>query len=135
MINKNKLLKSKSEDYLNQAQLVFFARLLEAEKQRVMIDIRNSREVLEDNPLEPDILDLSVREEVKDSVLKRVEGATLLLHEIEGALNRIHNNTYGYCALTGEPIGIPRLLAQPMAALSVSAKLAQEEKKRVDGGF
>ncbi len=133
MISKSRLLKSKDTEYMDQIQLDYFKHILENEKKVVMDSILNARTVLVDNDTEPDPLDTAAKEEVKDITLKRVERDTEMLHKIEAALNKINNHEYGYCELTGEPIGIPRLLAQPTATLSIAAKTAQEEKERVDG--
>ena len=133
MINQAHLLKSKDTDYMNPEQLDYFKQLLDTEKQTIMSCIRNARSILVDNDLNPDPLDTAVQEEIKEITLQRVERDTLMLHKIEAALNRIHNNEYGYCELTGEPIGIPRLLAQPIAKLSIAAKTAKENKERIEG--
>jgi DnaK suppressor protein len=63
------------------------------------------------------------------SIINR-ERATMLLHQIDQALVRLDNGTYGYCEDTGEPIGLGRLEAQPTAILSIEA----QERREKSGG-
>ena len=67
---------------------------------------------------------------------KTVEMRTLnrqikLLSKINKAIERIQNNTYGYCEETGEPIGIKRLIARPIATLSIEAQEKHEKNEKI----
>jgi len=62
------------------------------------------------------------------SSIRRSASSILLISKIDEALRRIEEGTYGFCEETGEPIGIPRLLARPTATLSLEA---QERRERV----
>jgi len=55
-----------------------------------------------------------------------------LLRKIADALSRIENGTYGWCEETGEPIGIPRLLARPAATLCIEAQERHERHERIN---
>ena len=54
-----------------------------------------------------------------------------LLAKINQAINRIKNNTYGYCEETGDPIGIKRLIARPIATLSIEAQEKHERNEKI----
>ena len=54
-----------------------------------------------------------------------------LLSKIDKALKKIQDNTYGYCEETGEPIGIKRLIARPIATLSIEAQEKHEKNEKV----
>ena len=54
-----------------------------------------------------------------------------LLTKIDQAIKRIKNNTYGYCEETGEPIGIKRLIARPIAILSIEAQEKHEKNEKI----
>ncbi len=54
-----------------------------------------------------------------------------LLSKINKAIKKIDNNTYGYCEETGEPIGLKRLIARPIAALSIEAQEKHEKNEKI----
>ena len=54
-----------------------------------------------------------------------------LLAKIDQAINKIKNDTYGYCEETGEPIGIKRLIARPIATLSIEAQEKHERNEKI----
>ena len=54
-----------------------------------------------------------------------------LLSKIDKAIKRINDNTYGYCDDTGEPIGIKRLIARPIATLSIEAQEKHEKNEKI----
>ena len=54
-----------------------------------------------------------------------------LLSKIDGAIKRINDNTYGYCEETGEPIGLKRLIARPIATLSIEAQEKHEKNEKI----
>ena len=54
-----------------------------------------------------------------------------LLSKIEKAIKKIQDNTYGYCEETGEPIGIKRLIARPIASLSIEAQEKHEKNEKI----
>ena len=79
--------------------------------------------------LEPDIADRAAAEAERSLELKARDRARKLIPKIDQALQRIDNGTYGYCEETGEPIGLSRLQARPIAALSIEA---QEHHERME---
>lgn len=130
MMTESQLLACGEDDYMNALQLAFFkGRLLSLQAQQ--------RQILAAEPLIPeeetraaDPVNRASLEEERAVQIRERERATLLLHEIEAALRRIEEEEYGYCEATGEPIGVQRLLAHPVARLSVEAQSAQERQKR-----
>ena len=120
-------------DYMNDDQQEFFKSKLENDKKDLIERIESVRiEIshLKDN--QSDINDNATMDEILNRNLSLVQRQTKLLHKIEQALDRIATGEYGYCEKTGEPIGIPRLLARPTSTLSIEAKEHQEILERRD---
>jgi DnaK suppressor protein len=81
--------------------------------------------------LEPDITDRASVETDRALELRTRDRARKLISKIDQALGRIENTTYGYCEETGEPIGIRRLEARPIAIMSIEAQERHERMERV----
>jgi DnaK suppressor protein len=81
--------------------------------------------------LEPDITDRASVETDRALELRTRDRARKLISKIDQALARIENNAYGYCEETGEPIGLRRLEARPIATLSIEAQERHEKMERV----
>ena len=79
---------------------------------------------------EPDIADRASRETDRAIELRTRDRERKLLSKIDAALSRIENGTYGYCEETDEPIGIRRLVARPIATLSLDAQERHERMER-----
>ena len=62
---------------------------------------------------------------------KRLNRQIKLLSKIEKAIKKIKDNTYGYCEETGEPIGVKRLIARPIATLSIEAQEKHEKNEKI----
>ena len=135
MLTKRQLIKDAKLDYMSKEQLQYFKNLLEEQRNTVNESIRSCRSTLLDNDLESDPLDIASNEEIKQITLLRVQRDTHILHEIEMALERIYTGDYGFCEETGDPIGVKRLLANPLATLSLEACQEQEFQKRINGTF
>jgi len=80
---------------------------------------------------EPDIADRASVETDRALELRTRDRARKLIAKIDQALQRIENGTYGYCEETGEPIGIKRLEARPIATLSLEAQERHERMERI----
>ncbi len=125
---------SLKEKYMNPKQREYF-RLKLTHWRQLLLD--ESQEVMEnmsgDNSHDvADEADRATREsEIAFGLLTRDRHRKLLAH-IDAALRRIENETYGYCEETGEPIGIARLDARPIATLSIEA---QEHKERQEAQY
>ena len=133
MLTKRQLIQAAKIDYMTHDQLNFFKNLLQEQKQSVTSSIRSCRSTLIDNELESDPLDSASQEEIKHITLLRVQRDTYLLHQIEQALDRIYHGEYGYCEETGDPIGVKRLLANPLTTMSIEACRDAEFRQRIDG--
>ena len=82
----------------------------------------------------PDIVDQASSQTEKTVEMRASNRRRKLVNKIDSALRRLKDDTYGYCVETGEPIGLKRLIARPIATLSIQAqeKHEQEEKIYVD---
>ena len=79
----------------------------------------------------PDIIDQASSQTEKTVELRTLNRQRKLLTKIDQAINKINNDTYGYCEETGEPIGIKRLIARPIATLSIEAQEQHERKEKI----
>jgi DnaK suppressor protein len=113
--------------YMNDAQLEFFRqRLLQMRTEVVEREV-DVKERLHQRESFADPADRATAEEEHWLDLRLRERESLLLRKIDDALRRIRDREYGYCEVTGEPIGIPRLLARPTATVSVDVKGQNEQ--------
>ncbi len=79
----------------------------------------------------PDILDQASSQTEKSVEMRTFNRQRKLLLKINQALNKIKDNTYGFCEETGEPIGLKRLIARPIATLSIEAQEKRERKEKI----
>ena len=63
--------------------------------------------------------------------MKAINRQIKLITKIDGAIKKIENGTYGFCEETGEPIGLKRLMARPIASLSIAAQEKHEKEEKV----
>ena len=84
----------------------------------------------EENTSKPDITDRASEEIERSFELRTRDRERKLINKIESALRRINEGSYGYCEETGEPIGIKRLEARPVATLSLEAQEIHEKKEK-----
>ena len=113
-------------EYMCAAQLAFFRCKLEAEKRTILESARNTLDSMQNNEPRSDPNDRATTEEEYLLEFRVRDRERKLLKKIDEALIRIDEGTYGWCAETGEPIGIPRLLARPTAALCIEAQERRE---------
>ena len=113
--------------YMNDTQLEFFrGRLLQMRGEIVDREV-DVKERLHQRESFADPADRATAEEEHWLDLRLRERESLLLRKIDDALRRIRDREYGYCEVTGEPIGIPRLLARPTATVCVDVKGQNEQ--------
>ena len=79
----------------------------------------------------PDIVDQASSQTEKTVEMRTLNRQIKLLSKIDKAIKRIDNNTYGYCEETGEPIGLKRLIARPIATLSIEAQEKHEKNEKI----
>ena len=78
-----------------------------------------------------DIVDQASSQTEKTIEMRTLNRQIKLLSKIDGAIKKISNNTYGYCEETGEPIGLKRLIARPIATLTIEAQEKHEKNEKI----
>jgi len=86
---------------------------------------------LDDNVVSADIVDQASSYTEKTVEMRTSNRRRKLINKIDQALKRLKNNTYGYCEDTGEPIGLKRLIARPIATLCIEAQEKHEKEEKV----
>lgn len=123
---------SDSETYMSEAQLDYFRRLLQQWKKLILAASADTLNQLQEGPLrEPDLNDRASSETDWGIELRTRDRQRKLISKIDAALRRIEEGEYGYCEVTGEPIGLGRLAARPIATMTVEAQEAHERRERV----
>jgi DnaK suppressor protein len=127
------LLKMSEKDYMNAAQLEFFKTKLLTLKADLLMHASETTEHLRENVLVPDPADRATIEEEHALELRTRDRERKLLKKVEQSLVSIESGDYGWCEETGEPIGVPRLLARPTANLSLEAQERRELRQKLFG--
>ena len=124
---------SADEEYMNDMQLEYFRQKLLAWKKSLVEQSQDTLDDLRQGGLnQPDEIDRASLETDKSLDLRTKDRARKLIAKINDALERIEDGTYGYCEETGEPIGLERLEARPIATLSIEA---QERHERMEKSY
>lgn len=133
LLTEEQILAMGEQDYMNPAQLAFFkARLHQLEKD-LLRNAGETTEHLRETVLVPDPADRVTIEEEHALELRTRDRERKLLKKVQQSLLSIESGDYGWCEETGEPIGIPRLLARPTATLSLEAQQRRELKQKLYG--
>ena len=121
------------EEYMNPMQLEYFRRKLLAWRDDLMQEAQETLNNLRDKSYQEvgDEADRASRESEHGLELRTRDRYRKLLRKIEQALERIDDGSYGYCEDTGDPIGVQRLEARPIATLSIDAQERREMKEKV----
>ena len=123
---------SEDEEFMNERQLEYFKHKLINWKEEIL---RESRETVTHLQAEtenhPDLADRASSETDRALELRTRDRQRKLISKIDDALRRIEEGAYGYCEETGEPIGLARLEARPIATLSLEAQERHERRERV----
>ena len=123
---------SEDEPFMNERQRLYFRQKLVAWKEEI---VRQTKETLtglhEDTGQHADIADRATSETDRALELRARDRQRKLVSKIDAALARIDDGSYGYCEETGEPIGLKRLDARPIATLSLEAQERHERRERV----
>ena len=121
-------------EYMNDKQLAYFRLKLVQLKEDMLANADQTAENLRDDTVVvPDPADRATIEEEHALELRTRDRERKLLKKIEQSIARIDAGDYGYCDETGEPIGVPRLLARPTATLSLEAQQRRELKQKMFG--
>jgi DnaK suppressor protein len=123
---------TEAEPFMNPRQREYFRFKLESWKDEIL---RESRETLdslqEENQNHPDVADRASSESDRALELRTRDRQRKLIAKIDAALKRIDDGTYGFCEETGDPIGVARLDARPIATLSLEAQEMHERCEKV----
>ncbi|MDC3096416.1 RNA polymerase-binding protein DksA, partial [Alphaproteobacteria bacterium] len=120
------------EEYMNQNHLEFFRQKLLTWKKELLNEASDTKDDLSEDGLQrPDIADRAQVESNAAIQLRTRDRERKLISKIDSALRRIDLGTYGYCEETDEPIGIKRLIARPIASLSLDAQERHEKMERI----
>jgi len=122
-----------TEKYMCEKHKAFFKRKLTEWKSDI---IKTNNETLyngslDDNSVSADVVDQASSYTDKNVEMKAVNRQIKLIAKIDSALKKINEGTYGFCEETGEPIGIKRLIARPVATLCISAQEKHEKNEKV----
>src|SRR5689334_4388897 len=123
---------SESEPFMNERHKAYFRNKLVAWKEEIVRQNRETLQVLhEDSAQHADLADRATSETDRALELRARDRQRKLIAKIDAALSRIEEGTYGYCEETGEPIGLRRLDARPIATLSLEAQERHERREKV----
>jgi DnaK suppressor protein len=123
---------SDSEAYMSDVQLDYFRRLLMAWKLAILDSSADTLQHLQDGPIrEPDLNDRASSETDWGIELRTRDRQRKLIAKIDSAMRRIDEGEYGYCEVSGEPIGLGRLIARPIATMTVEAQEAHERREKI----
>jgi DnaK suppressor protein len=117
---------------MNERQRDYFRAKLLAWREDILKEAKETLLLLrEENQNHPDLADRASSETDRAIELRARDRQRKLISKIDAALQRIEDNTYGYCEETGEPISLKRLEARPIATLSVEAQERHEKREKV----
>jgi DnaK suppressor protein len=123
---------SEKEPFMNERQKEYFRQKLAIWREDILKEAKDTLQHLQDeNVNHPDLADRASSETDRAIELRARDRQRKLINKIDAALHRIDDGTYGYCEETGEPIGIKRLEARPIATLSVEAQERHERRERI----
>ena len=127
-----KYIPNEKEKYMSSKQKGFFKKKLLEWKDEI---IKSNSKVLfvnEDQEISsPDVVDQASSQTEKTIEMRTINRQRKLLTKIDKAIKKIEDDTYGYCEETGEPIGIKRLIARPIATLSIEAQEKHEKNEKI----
>jgi DnaK suppressor protein len=122
---------SAKEEYMSPQQLEYFRRKLIAWKEDILRESKQTLHHIQEETLQqPDITDRASLETDMALELRTRDRERKLIAKIDSALERIEQGEYGYCEDTGQPIGLPRLEARPIATLCLEAQERHERHER-----
>ena len=122
-----------TEKYMCEKHKAYFKKKLNEWKSEI---IKTNNETLyngslDDNSVSADIVDQASSYTDKTVEMKAINRQIKLISKIDQALTRIRDGTYGFCAETGEPIGLKRLIARPVAELCIAAQEKHEKEEKI----
>ena len=128
-----KYIPNEKEKYMCEKHKVYFKKKL-VEWKTEIIEINSKGLYLKDVDHEissPDVVDQATSQTEKNVEMRTLNRQIKLLSKIERAIKKINDNTYGYCEETGDAIGLKRLIARPIATLSIEAQEKHEKNEKI----
>jgi DnaK suppressor protein len=128
-----KYIPNEKEKYMCEKHKAYFKKKLIAWKNEI-IELNSKGLYLKDVDHEissPDVVDQAASQTEKNVEMRTLNRQIKLLSKIEKAIKKINDNTYGYCEETGEAIGLKRLIARPIATLSIEAQEKHEKNEKI----
>ena len=123
---------SSTEEFMDPLQLEYFRQKLRRWRNELLREADETLNSLGEGGIsEADLTDRASIETGRALELRTRDRARKLISKIDQALERIENGTYGYCEESGEPIGLRRLEARPIATLSIEAQERHERMERI----
>lgn len=123
---------SDDEEYMSEQQLAYFQMLLLEWKRSIHSAAGQTLQSLADGPIrEADLNDRASSETDWGIELRTRDRQRKLVSKINSALRRIDEGEYGYCEVSGDPIGLKRLIARPVATMTVEAQEAHERREKI----
>ena len=128
-----KYIPTEKEKYMCAKHKAFFKKRLIDWKNEIMeINSKNLYFKEIDNEISsPDIVDQASSQTEKNVEMRTLNRQRKLLSKIDKAIKKIQDNTHGYCDETGEPIGVKRLIARPIATLSIESQEKHEKNEKI----
>ena len=128
-----KYIPNEKEKYMCEKHRVYFKKKL-VEWKNEIIELNSKGLYLKDVDHEissPDVVDQAASQTEKNVEMRTLNRQIKLLSKIEKAIKKINDNTYGYCEETGDAIGLKRLIARPIATLSIEAQEKHEKNEKI----
>ena len=128
-----KYIPNEKEKYMCAKQMAYFKNKL-AKWRNEIIESNNKSLYFNEVDHEissPDMVDQATSQTEKTVEMRTLNRQRKLLSKIDKAIKKIKDNTYGYCEETGEPIGVKRLIARPIATLSIEAQEKHEKDEKI----
>ena len=124
---------NEKEKYMCEKHKVYFKkRLVEWKKEIIELNSKGLYLNNVDHEISsPDVVDQAASQTEKTVEMRTLNRQIKLLSKIDKAIKKIEDNTYGYCEETGEPIGLKRLIARPIATLSIEAQEKHEKNEKI----
>ena len=128
-----KYMPNEKEKYMCPKQKAYFKkRLIEWKNEVIESNTKNLYFKEVDHEISsPDIVDQASSQTEKTVEIRTLNRQRKLLSKIDKAIKKIQDNTYGYCEETGEPISVKRLIARPIATLSIEAQQKHEKNEKI----
>tara|TARA_B100000686_G_scaffold338497_1_gene411108 strand:+ start:466 stop:870 length:405 start_codon:yes stop_codon:yes gene_type:complete len=127
-----KYIPNEKEKYMSAKQRAFFKKKLTDWRNDIIKSANNNQlSNINEDISSPDIVDQASSQTEKTVEMRTMNRQRKLLAKIDRAIDKINKNTYGYCEETGEPIGVKRLIARPIATLSIDAQEKHEKNEKI----